>query len=135
MNEITFDPAKGPISVNVVMTGVAFISYQLTYWSDKKPQRKILMEMRGNNEQDHDDSCSLTNMDDPHESTENYANRSVTLQGFIRATGKDKTPYKIIVEFLQEGNVLNNDVLATEGELNKADGAKMYYEAGKFIKA
>jgi hypothetical protein len=133
VNEILFDPLAGPISVNVKMMGVVFITYHLTYWSDKKPQRKILMEMRGNNDQDHDDSCTLSNMDDPQEPPSNYKNRSITIEGFIRSTTKEKTPYQLFVEFVQNGKIIDSKTLFTEGELSKADGAQIFYEAGKLI--
>jgi hypothetical protein len=102
MEQIQFDPTAGPLRVNIEMGGVAFISYQLGYWSSHQEDLKLLVNAIGNNQQPHDDSFPLVNPQNPFEPLINHRGRIVEVVFRISGATSTASPYQAEAQVFQK---------------------------------
>ncbi len=78
------------------------ITYELFYWSARKPERKKLLIEFGNNIQDHDDFFWLINPDNPSEGLSAHHDRVIHLEAIVNSISDREAEFTIVLELYQE---------------------------------
>jgi hypothetical protein len=110
VKEITIDPNGAPFLIgNVKMVADppldVLITYELFYWSAKKPERKKLLVEYGNNKQNHDDFFWLINPDNQSEKLSAHKDRVIHLEAIANGIKEAKAEFQIILEVYQENGI------------------------------
>ena len=95
------------------------ITYELFYWSARKPERKKLLIEFGNNIQDHDDFFWLINPDNPSEDLPSHDGRVIHVEAIVNCIRESDAEFAIALELYQENdhNIADKtpiDVLMTD---------------------
>lgn len=80
------------------------ITYELFYWSARKPERKKLLIEFGNNIQDHDDFFWLINPDNPSEGLAAHEDRVIHLEAIANSIRETDAEFAIALELYQESD-------------------------------
>jgi hypothetical protein len=80
------------------------VTYELFYWSARKPERKKLLSEFGTNIQDHDDFFWLTNPDNPSEGLSAHHDRVIHLEAIVNGIRETDTEFSIALELYQESD-------------------------------
>jgi hypothetical protein len=78
------------------------MTYELFYWSARKPERKKLLIEFGNNIQDHDDFFWLINPDNPSEGLSAHHDRVIHLEAIVNSISDREAEFTIVLELYQE---------------------------------
>jgi hypothetical protein len=80
------------------------ITYELFYWSARKPERKKLLIEFGNNIQDHDDFFWLINPDNPSEGLSSHDGRIIHVEAIVNSIRERDAEFCIALELYQEND-------------------------------
>jgi hypothetical protein len=110
VKEITIEPNGLPFLIgNVKMVANppldVLITYELFYWSAKKPERKKLVIEYGNNKQNHDDFFWLINPDNQSEKLSAHNERVIHLEAIANGIKTTESEFQIILEVYQESAI------------------------------
>lgn len=78
------------------------ITYELFYWSARKPERKKLLIEFGNNIQDHDDFFWLINPDNSSEDLSAHQDRVIHMEAIVNSLHDREAEFSLSVELYQE---------------------------------
>ena len=78
------------------------ITYELFYWSARKPERKKLLIEFGTNFQDHDDFFWLLNPDNPSEGLASHEGRVIHIEAIANSIRESEAEFSIALELYQE---------------------------------
>ena len=78
------------------------ITYELFYWSARKPERKKLLIEFGNNIQDHDDFFWLINPDNSSEGLSSHQDRVIHMEAIVNSLREREAEFIISLELYQE---------------------------------
>jgi hypothetical protein len=107
VKEMTINPnGKSHLLANVRMISDppldVIITYELFYWSARKPERKKLLIEFGTNFQDHDDFFWLLNPDNPSESLASHEGRVIHIEAIANCIRESAAEFSIALELYQE---------------------------------
>jgi hypothetical protein len=80
------------------------ITYELFYWSARKPERKKLLAEFGTNFQDHDDFFWLVNPDNPSEGLASHEGRVIHVEAIVNSLRETEAEFSIALELYQEND-------------------------------
>ena len=110
VKEITINSKGAPFLIGNVKMLVdppldVLITYELFYWSAKKPERKKLLVEHGNNKQNHDDFFWLINPDNQSEKLSAHKDRVIHLEAIANGIKETEAEFQIILEVYQENGI------------------------------
>jgi hypothetical protein len=85
------------------------ITYELFYWSARKPERKKLLAEFGTNFQDHDDFFWLVNPDNPSEGLGSHEGRVIHVEAIVNSIRETEAEFAIALELYQENDHIVED--------------------------
>jgi hypothetical protein len=80
------------------------ITYELFYWSARKPERKKLLVEFGTNFQDHDDFFWLINPDNASEGLSAHDGRVIHVEAIVNSIRETEAEFAIALELYQEND-------------------------------
>ena len=109
VKEMTIDPnGNSHLFANVRMIADPpldiLATYELFYWSARKPERKKLLTEFGNNIQDHDDFFWLINPDNPSENLSAHHDRVIHLEAIVNCIREREAEFTLVLELYQEND-------------------------------
>lgn len=109
VKEMTIDPnGNSNLLANVRMICEppleVIMTYELFYWSARKPERKKLLIEFGTNFQNHDDFFWLINPDNPSENLSAHEGRVIHIEVIANSIRPSEAEYSIALELYQEND-------------------------------
>ena len=109
VKEMTIDPnGNSHLLANIRMICDppldVIITYELFYWSARKPERKKLLIEFGTNFQDHDDFFWLINPDNPSEGLSSHEGRVIHIEAIVNCIRESEAEFSIALELYQEND-------------------------------
>ena len=144
VKEMTIDPnGNSNLLANVRMICDppldVIITYELFYWSARKPERKKLLIEFGTNFQDHDDFFWLINPDNPSEDLSAHEGRVIHIEAIANSIRETESEFSVSLELYQENDhsvagKMPIDVLASEPRKISVSGGDQFVTLRAVIK-